>query len=305
MLDFIFLIISLFLLYLGAELALNASEKIGVKLKFSPLMIGMLLVGLGTSLPEFFVSHIAAYKGEPDIALGNVIGSNITNIFLVLGIVLFIVPIKLKGKDLKNQFYFHLALTLAFFLLSLRGKFDILTVLVLFGFFISYLLSSKNSMASEVEITEEEIEESLIKVIPKAIIGFGLLYYGGELLVESGKKVCVDLGLSEYVISVILFAFGTSFPELVTSLIAALRKKNTKLIIGNVIGSNIFNISFVLGTMFPYRFEVNRPLIAEGLTLLVASVIFVIYNRFKLSLGKKEGLFFLAGYGSIVYYWLK
>lgn len=304
MLDFLFLILSLVLLYFGAEIALNSSEKIGLKLKWSPLMIGMLLVGLGTSLPEFFVSHIAAFRGEPDIALGNVIGSNITNIFLVLGLSAYLIPISLKNDELIRQFKFHLILTIVCFVFLLRLKFDFLIVITLFIFFIVYLILSKKNMVEEVSDSDIP-QDHIAKVFIMAVIGFTLLYYGGELLVDSGKKICQSLGISEYVISAILIAFGTSFPELVTSLLAVKKKKHTNLIVGNVIGSNIFNIAFVLGTLFPYSFNLKNILWMESVSLILVSLILYILAKKDRVLGRPAGVVFLLTYISAIIHWLK
>lgn len=305
MLDLLLLILSLVLLYFGAEIALGASEKIGLKFKWSPLMIGMLLVGLGTSLPEFFVSHIAAYRGEPEIALGNIVGSNITNIFLVLGLTTFMVPISLKSPELIKQLKFHLILTVCFFGLLYRLKFDLLIVLVLFAFFISYLVLTKKSMIEEVSADEEVPDENIAKMIMMAVVGFGLLYYGGELLVNSGKRICEQFGLSEYAISAIFIAFGTSFPELITSLIAVKQKKDTNLIIGNVIGSNIFNIAFVLGTLFPYSFELKSVLWMETISLTLVGAVLYILALKKRTLRKPAGVAFMLLYCLAVFQWLK
>jgi cation:H+ antiporter len=299
------LISSVFVLFLGAEFSLDASEKLGKKLGLSPLVIGMLLIGFGTSLPEFFVAHIAGAQGKSDIAVGSLIGSNIANMFLVLGISGLIAKISLSNFAVRKQTVVHiiLVLVLAFCLAQ-----PVLTVvaasplIILCGIYL-YILY-KEMKSSPVESKSEE-EFSPGKVFLKLIAGFGFLYLGGELLVKSGTEICAEIGISEYVISAIFIAFGTSFPELVTSVLAALKKKDSDLIVGNIIGSNLFNCAFILGSLGIYDFSFSKDFSFELIALFLGSLVLVFLSYRKIILFRKVSLLFVSSYFVIVAHWLK
>ena len=197
------LLLSFILLYYGAEIALEQAEVIGKFFHLSPLVIGVLLVGFGTSLPEFFVSQLACYRGAPEIALGNIVGSNISNIFLILGISLLLVPIMIKSKDLLEQFIFHTIITLLLIGALLQRSFSWPSSLVLVIFFAVYLYFTFSRMRKEQKHSNaERIKTKLSWTAPiLMLVGFALLYGGGELLVSAGKSIGVSFGLSEYVLS--------------------------------------------------------------------------------------------------------
>ena len=254
------LVLAIILLFVGAELALNAAEKVGKLFNIPPLLIGLLIIGPGTSLPEFFVSHLAALNGQGQMAMGNIVGSNISNLLLVLGISLVIQKITVANKAIFRQISIHLLLSLILSVVLLFSKLHILSCLVLMAFFWGYLgdtyLNMKNQSESKPPGKRALLNSSKenILLFGKLVAGFGLLYYGGEVLVQSGNDLCRLWGISEYMISAIFIALGTSLPELVTSLLTTLRKKNLELIVGNVIGSNILNVAFVMASTYllPY-----------------------------------------------------
>lgn len=300
------LLLSFVLLYYGAEFALEQAEVIGKYFHLSPLVIGVLLVGFGTSLPEFFVSQLATFRGSSEIALGNIVGSNISNIFLILGVALLIVPIGISSKALKDQFVFHIGITLLLIYVLTRPEMLITSSLLLMAFFMSYLYFTFRRMKKE-GISDKELKERVQlgwKAPTLLITGFILLYLGGELLVSSGQKIGKALGVSEYVLSAIVVAFGTSFPELMTALIASIKKKDVNLIIGNIIGSNIFNVAFVLGSLGIYKFKILTDFSMEFGVLTAVSVIFLLLHYKKESIGRLIGISFLLTYSGIVYWWL-
>ena len=301
LLQVFYFIISVVGLYFGAEISLESSERIGKAWKMSPLLIGMFIVGFGTSLPEFFVSQLACYRGIPSMAMGNIIGSNIANVFLILGVSSIFYPIGLEGKELSKQFNYHLILTIIVGIFLFYAKINIITFLVMVIFFIFYFYFNMNSPQSEPQ--DSDIAVSKLDYL-KIFLGFSLLYGSGELLVFSGANIGRHWGISEFAISAIFVAFGTSFPELVTALLASYRKKNTELIIGNVIGSNIFNGAFVLGSIGFYHFDVEHDYTLEMLVLLLVSFLFILFNRLKIRISKKISIIFLALYFSFVYFWL-
>lgn len=309
-LQFTLLFISLIFLFIGAELALDASEKVGKALRLSPLVVGLFLIGFGTSLPEFFVSQIAAFQGVHNIALGNVIGSNIGNIFLIMGVTGMMAKLSLEGKELKHQMYMHLLVTglLGVFFIWIK-KINWLSSLVFIIFFLAFMYISYKGMAGHKEKVKDQPRLELglsgwFILVTKLLSGFALLYFSGNLLVSSGKEICKFFNISEYIISAILIALGTSFPELVTSVMACIRKKDLDMITGNIIGSNIFNIAFVLGSLGGFNIEIARNFVLEMSLLVGAAVFFVIGNKTRMQFKLPQGLTFLGVYGGIVLYWV-
>ncbi len=303
------------LLYSGAEVALNSSEKLGLRMGLSPLAIGMVLVGMGTSLPEFFVSHIASMNGNYDMAIGNIIGSNIANTFLILSISSIFASLPLGDDNLKENLFFHLVLSFLIALTFLFQKQVDMTTLVYYGvFFLVYLYFIYRDMKQNRDYgihKEEILEKDILKFKDKTwvllslmVFGFYLLYLGGDLLVESGSRICKDLGVSEYVISVIFVSFGTSLPELVTSIMASIRKKHTDIIVGNIIGSNIFNVALILGSLGIYSIPLSGFYHYEVYALVGVSVFLLLLSLLKSPLNKISGVWFLFIYVGFLYYWV-
>jgi len=307
-LSVLLLIVSFGLLFYGAELSLESSEVVGKKLGLSPLLVGMLLVGFGTSLPEAFVGHIAAINNQGSIALGSLIGSNIANMLLILGVCSLFTNLLILEKGLRPQLIIHGLLGVALWFvvqsekLTLISSLPLLLIIIIYMFFI--FKEIKDNPPEEIDEVEAEKKNSAV-VFVKMIIGFGLLFVGGELLIQNAVKVCVAIGIEEYVVSAILIAFGTSFPELVTSLMAATRGKDSNLIIGNIVGSNIFNCALIMGSLGIYDFDITQDLRVEVIALLVGSVFLVLLNLFKVNFNKLSGILFLLGYSSMVGFWLK
>lgn len=304
----ILLIISIVILYYGAEFTLESAEKIGLYFGLSPLVIGLLIVGFGTSLPEFFVSQSSVLRGSAPMALGNIIGSNLANLFLIMGISGLLTTLFLSSIEIKIQLIFHFFLSaLALFVLT-QNKLTWLSTFLLALFFVTYLIytfrdmhKQRKSRALDIEDIEAEID---FKTFLFLILGFVFLYTGGEVLVYSGSNISRLLGISEYVISAIFVAFGTSFPELVTAVLACVKKKNTDLITGNIIGSNIFNISFVLCSLGPYQIDIAGDYLKELITLVFLSLFLLLHAYLKRPFSKVSGLLFLSGYCGMIYYWL-
>ncbi|MCB9061350.1 MAG: calcium/sodium antiporter [Halobacteriovoraceae bacterium] len=305
-LDIFFLIVSVVTLYWGAEFTLNSAEKIGLYFGIPPLIIGLVLIGFGTSLPEFFVSQVAMYRGSSGIAIGNIVGSNVANIYLILGISGILAPLYISGTKIRNQFFIHLALTVLLYFVVKIKDFGLTSGTVLITFFIFFLIYTYFQIRKDRHLHPRD--ESIVvdfKTILLLVIGLSFLYGGGELLVSSGSKIGIYLGVSEYVISVVFIAFGTSFPELVTAVMACVKKKNTDLITGNIIGSNIFNVAFVMGSLGLYEFKIDQDLRPEIYLLLLASIFFIILNLLKLRIHRVAGGIFLIFYVIIVLHWTK
>ena len=297
---------AIIVLYFGAEFSLDASEKVGKKLGLSPLLIGMLLVGFGTSLPEFFVGHIAGVQGKAGIAVGSLIGSNIANMFLILGLSGFLVNMKVSNKALRTQLGIHLILGLVLLFVLTRSNLDKITaapLLIVCGVYLYTLLGEFKKSGEENKNSEEPFSPG--PVLLKLIGGFGMLYLGGEMLVKSGSDLCVALGISEYIVSAIFIAFGTSFPELVTSFLAAYRKKDTDLIVGNIIGSNLFNCAFILGSLGVYNFTLTENFNYEIASLIFGGAVLLGLSLSGKSINKLTGGVFVTIYLVMVGHWLK
>lgn len=247
-----FVFAGLVLLVLGGEFLVRSSVGLSFKLNISKLVIGMTVVSFATSAPELIVSIQAALNGHSDLALGNVIGSNISNIALILGITVVIMPLMVD-----NSFYRHNWPMMMFMSLLLWGFLSInhdlnrweglILILVLLLFLVVIIrISKKNKELENQDIDESLKETASYKILLWLILGGFSLWYGSELLVKGATSIAQSLGVSERVIGVSMVALGTSIPELAASVIAALRQEKA-ISLGNLIGSNIFNIGAVLG----------------------------------------------------------
>lgn len=244
--EYLLLIGGLAVLIGGGEVLVRGAVGIAAKFKLSPLVIGMTIVSFGTSAPELIVSLKAALNGFPEIAIGNVVGSNIANIALVLGLTAIVLPIPVAVATLKRDWPIMMFISLLFFVFILNGMLDnwegFIFVGLLLGYIIYQLKSSKKSDEEKTEVIKQHIFASIL-FITVGVIG---LAFGADWLVQGAVTIAKNFGVSEHVISVTIVAFGTSVPELVTSLVAAV-KKQMDISVGNLIGSNIFNILAVLG----------------------------------------------------------
>jgi cation:H+ antiporter len=308
---FLILVFSIVLLYFGAEFTLNAAEKIGNKLGLSPFIIGMVLIGFGTSLPEMFVGHIAGMQGRGGVAVGSLLGSNIANMFLVLGLAGIITKMSLDVKGITKHLLIHVILGIVLIFVLKQPKLDFIAGAPLLFLCAVYLVILYRDMVNDKKSavdqeTEEEVEDfNTPKVTGQLLIGFVLLFAGGELLVKSGTQLTSAFGVSEYIVSVILLAFGTSFPELVTAVMAAYRKKDTNLIIGNIVGSNLFNCALILGSLGVYKLPLSGSYKFELFGLIGGAVALLILNLFKAKFAKIMGFLFLTSYTVIVLHWVE
>ena len=301
------MIVSLIVLYFGAEFALDGAEKVGKYFGLSPFVIGLVIVGFGTSLPEFFVSQISCWEGHPGMALGNIVGSNVANLFLIMGISGLLTELHLSKSEMKEQMLWHLGLTVLLIFVLSRSEFSLIPASFLGAFFLAYMGKTYRKMKKDKIFQEPDPDRGPLSwvIVFKLLLGFIFLYVGGDLLVKSGSKLGQLLGISEYVISAIFVAFGTSLPELITALLACWKKKDTDLITGNIIGSNIFNVAFVLASLGGFNFQLQNGYRVEMLALLGAALFLLGLTWFKKNFSKLSGGFFVLVYGGIVYYWVQ
>ena len=261
MIDYILIVAGLFLLFAGGELLVRGSVQISKRLGISAILIGVVVVGFGTSTPELLVSVQASFAGQPDIALGNVVGSCIANSLLILGLAAIITPILCTDKNIHRDSIAVFVASIALFVLSFFGVISQLSGGLMFAALIGYLIYSYqaerrakaalSSTGESITVHEQEAEQfesdlGLGISLLMSIGGIAMLVFGADFLVDGASNIARSLGVSEAIIGLSLVAVGTSLPELAASLSAAL-KKNSDVIIGNILGSNLFNILAILG----------------------------------------------------------
>jgi cation:H+ antiporter len=304
MLDFIVIPLSLFLLYIGGEGVLKGVLVIARKFKLSNILVSAVIIGFGTSLAELTVSVEAVLIGSPDIALGNIIGSNIANILLVTAIAALITPIMLKNLKINRDIFVMIAASLLLlffkFIDWLNFYSGVIFLLILFSYIsYSYFQDQKDNGDQE-----ENLENfSLIKAIIYSVIGLATLILGGWLLVNSSIKIAQSYGISEAVIGLTIVAVGTAIPELTTTIIASIKKHND-LVIGNILGSNIFNILGILGvTLLIENIPVTDEMMKKGIwEMIAATLFFIIILRFAKSISKLIASFMLTSYAIYIVY---
>lgn len=246
--EYLLLLVGFLLLLSSGKYLVRGSVALADHYKVSKLVIGVTVVSFGTSAPEMFVSSIAAYTNRPEVAIGNVIGSNIANIALVLALTSIIIPIPVRRNSTKIDAPFMIIISLLMYVLMLNLRLGRLEGFIFLGLLISYIIFVIRKSRREDEIEDVDLEGNLSKTISIVMILLSTLglAIGSDLLVNNAEKIALRMGISQRVIAITLLAFGTSLPELTTSVVAAF-KKEMDISIGNIIGSNIFNILAVLG----------------------------------------------------------
>ncbi len=267
-------------LIFGANWLVDGASALAKKYKVSDLVIGLTIVAFGTSAPELVVNSIASVKGYSDIVLGNIVGSNNFNLFIILGLSGLILPIKVQSSTAWKEIPISLFVSvLLLFLLndfvftgtSYSSRLDGLIMLVLFFLFLYYVF---NQMKNDPQTVTTENQKSTIKIWGLITIGLGGLILGGQLVVVNSVEIANALGVSEKIIGLTIVAAGTSLPELVTSIVAA-TKKNSDIAIGNVIGSNIFNILLILSISSIIRPIEYNPKFNLDLLILIGGTVFL------------------------------
>ena len=291
------------ILTLGAEALVRGASAIALRLGITPLIIGLTIVAFGTSAPELAVSLKSALAGNSGIALGNVIGSNIANIGLILAITALIRPIQVKSQMVKRDIPIMIAASMLFWGLLLDGELSFWDGALLFSLLVGYLsfsfISSRNSGDSEeIDDTPQKTGLSVLFII----VGIAMLVGGGILFVDGAVDLAKTFGISEVIIGLTVVAIGTSMPELVTSLVAA-RKGESDLAIGNIVGSNLFNILGILGVT-----ALVHPIAAAGIqdfdfiVMLALSLILLPFAWTGFRIGRREGAILLITYLSYMGY---
>ena len=304
----ILLVVGFVFLVKGADWFVDGAASIATKFGIPQLIIGLTIVALGTSAPEAAVSITAAASGNADITIGNIVGSNILNIFIILGLTALVAPVAVQKSSLVVDIPVVIGISALLLVMGLDGnitRLDAGILIMIFALYLGYLFwDAKKSIALSSE-TNEESEEIKNLSIPKAIfstiIGLVLIIAGSNCVVESATFIAEKAGLSERFIGLTIVALGTSLPELFTSVTAAI-KKNSDIAVGNIIGSNIFNILFVVGLsglIIPVPFQ--SAFRFDAIVSTVAAILLLVFCLPKKQLGRWAGVIFLICYAVYFY----
>lgn len=301
----IYIILGGFLVIWGANRLTDYAVIIAERLKVPQLVIGLTIVAFGTSMPEFFISFVSALKGTSDIAVGNIIGSNIFNCMAIIGIAALFFPITIMKSTVKKEIPFALLASILLTLLCLDGqisRFDALLFLIAFVEFMIYALRIAKKKHYENNQQTKNTTSSLFKSIIFIILGLIFLILGSNIFVNGATGIARELGVSEAIIGLTIVAIGTSLPELATSVISA-AKGHSGIAIGNVLGSNIFNILFILGvTGIVHPMKISEVSIVDMLVMVVSMILLWIFAFTRHLISFKEGIILIIGYcGYIVW----
>lgn len=301
LLNLIFIIVGIVLVLWGADRLTEGSVAVAERMNIPQIVIGLTVVAMGTSMPEFCVSLISALKGTPDLAVGNVVGSNIFNSLFIVGITAAIAPMAILRATVMKDIPFALVASVILLMMCLDGRIGRIDAAVLFSLFMIFMfMTLKSAKINKQELEEEnKLAEKALKSVPKMspamsvvwiLAGLACLIGGSTLFVEGASKLATSLGVSEAVVGLTIVAGGTSLPELATSIVSA-RKGSSGIAIGNVLGSNVFNILGILGVT-----GLICPMQLQGITdtdlsMLVISMIMIWFFSFtKYIIERWEGL---------------
>ena len=306
----VLIIVGFMLLVIGGEFLVRSSVALSFKLKLSKLVIGMTVVSFATSAPELLVSLNAALDGSPDLALGNVVGSNIANIALVLGLTAIISPIVVDKNFYKMNWPAMMIISLLFYYFLINdnviSQFEGIYLLGFLVIFVYIMISKarKDKVVAVDDVDDTLQDVSYFKIFFWLLIGGSALYFGSSWLVDGAKEIALNLGVSEGVIGATVIAVGTSIPELSASIIAALKGEKA-ISLGNLIGSNIFNIGSVIGLT-----AIITPIKAVELDMMtniywmlgiIALLIPLVFTPKKFEISRMKGLLLLAIYIAFIY----
>ena len=295
-LEMLLLSLGFLLLVKGADWFVDGASGIATKLRIPQLVIGLTIVAMGTSAPEAAVSISAALKGSAEITIGNIVGSNILNILIILGLASAIVPITVAKSTLRADIPFMMAITGVLLVLGWDGIISLVDGLIMLALFAGYLvflfIGTKNNPA------EEPLKDlPLWKALTLTVIGLALIILGADIAVDAATALARIFGMSERFIGLTIVALGTSLPELFTSVSAA-RKGNADIAIGNIVGSNIFNILFIVGLsaiIVPVPFA--APFRIDTVIAIFAGIVLLAFALSRKKLIRSHGLLMLAMYG--------
>jgi len=310
LLDTFLLAVGLAIIYYGAEYLVKGAANVAMILGVRPIIVGLTVVAFGTSAPELVASLIAVYRGSADIALGNVIGSNIANIGLVLAVGAVIYPLKVNSLTVKQELPIMIAFTLVLLLFCYNGVISRLDGAVLFLGLILFTVycviralrhgREERRLAREAR-AEINGKDRLVLELVVTVAGVVGVIAGAYLLIDSAVSIARTLGVSELVIGVTVVAVGTSLPELATTAVAAFRR-HSDIAVGNIIGSNIFNIGLILGvTALAHPLMVARDIFVKEMMIMTAFSVALAFMAMRLEIGRAAGAALLLGYSVFIY----
>ncbi|MGL5348381.1 MAG: calcium/sodium antiporter [Peptostreptococcaceae bacterium] len=298
---YIFLIIGFLLLIKGADTFVVGSSSIAKIFRVPSLIIGLTIVAFGTSAPEAAVSISAALSGKNDMAIANVVGSNIFNLLAVIGVASILNPVKVQKSTILKEFPFALLACVVLLILCHDTKFqgydvnlltraDGLMLLALFSIFMYYLIDMAITSKEEMEIDKADGKMPIGKSITMSILGIAGIIIGGQIVVNSASDIAISWGMTENLVGLTIVSIGTSLPEFVTSIVAA-RKGESDIAIGNVVGSNLFNILFVLGiSSVIHNIQIHPIVFVDMIIMILISIIVYVFAITKKSVNKGEGI---------------
>ena len=308
--SYLILIISLVGIVFGAEFLVAGSVSVARRYKVSDFVIGAAIVGIGTSMPELVVSFVGALKGNADVAIGNVVGSNIFNVLGILGLTAICFPIAIDRKNMTFEIPLCIAVSVILTLLALNffngtpatiGRVDGIILLLLFVGYMWYSFArDKQNTTDEAPVETKEPILALWVALLKIVGGLALLITSCDFFVDNAIVIAKSWGVSDAIISLTLIACGTSLPELAAS-VAAACKKNTQLALGNIVGSNIFNILLILGVSSQVMPLVSADITIVDYAVMIAAAVFPLLFGFKGKIGRVGGAVMLLCF--VLYTW--
>ncbi len=306
--EYLLLIIGFGLLVKGADYFVEGSSDIAKLLRIPPILIGLTVVAFGTSSPEAAVSISAALKGSGSIVLGNLIGSNIFNASLIIGVTAMIYPLKVERQTIRKEIPLALLSSIVLLVMmadvslqnlseNLVTRSDGLILLGFFSIFLYYIIevathTRENTNSENIIIDKKDISKSVIYTIG----GLAAIIFGGDMVVKNSIRIALTLGMSETLVGLTIVAVGTSLPELITSITAAF-KKESEIALGNIVGSNIFNILFILGissTISPVL--VDSKMFLDAIVMIAVTLALLLSSSSNRKVSKAEGLFLVLAY---------
>ena len=295
--EYIWLIVGFVLLIKGADFFVDGASSIAGKLKVPSLIIGLTVVSMGTSAPEAAISISAAISGSADLSLGNVVGSNMFNLLVVIGLCSVIFPIVSDKEVLKRDMPINIGITVVFALMIMDGSLGRIDAIILLVIFVAYLfLLIGSAFKSRAEESEAEKTKTWLISIILVVGGMAAIVVGGDMVVDNAKIIAGTLGMSDTLIGLTVVAFGTSLPELVTSIVAA-KKGESDIALGNAVGSCLFNILFVLGSAAAISpMNANGELLIDTFILIGVTALMLLFAWTKSKVGRVEGLICVVTY---------
>lgn len=302
----VLLVVGFVLLMKGADWFVDGAAGIADKMGIPQLVIGLTIVAMGTSLPEAAVSIASATKGNAGITIGNVVGSNIMNVLVILGLTAVICAIPVQNSTVKYEIPFTIGITVVLATLGLMdnqvSRLEGVILWALMIVYLLYLLRMAKSGKNQEEEEKEEKKKPLWLMILMVFVGAGMIVFGSDVTVDAASAIAKIFGMGDRLIGLTIVAFGTSLPELVTSVTAAMKGK-TDIAVGNIVGSNIFNILFVVGTTAIITpVEYSAAFLVDSIVAIAAAVLLFLCVFKDKKLGRIGGILMLAGYAGYFAY---